>query len=144
MAVRWQKLARDGDHYSLAFEKSGTWSLKYNLVWDKLLGLALFDPSIAKTEYAFYLKHQEAYGIPLDNRKSYTKSDWILWTAALADTPDDFEALIAPVWKYANETSSRVPLSDWHWTESGKKVGFQARAVVGGYSIKVLEEKLKK
>lgn len=143
MATEWEKLANDGDHYRLTFDKQDTWSQKYNLVWDKILKTNIFPNKIAEKEIKYYLTKQNKYGLPLDNRETYTKTDWIMWTATLADDQATFEQFIHPVYLFMNETSDRVPMSDWIFTDKPNQRGFQARSVVGGYFIKMLENKLK-
>jgi hypothetical protein len=140
MAAQWQTMGADGDHYRLAFDKAGTWSQKYNLVWDQILGFNLFPATVRETEMAFYLKHLNQYGLPLDNRADYTKLDWEIWTATLADSAKDFATLLTPIGRWINEGPTRVPLTDWYDTKNGKQSGFQARSVVGGVYIKALAD----
>ena len=140
-AKRWKNDACDeSGFYRLAFDRPGSWSQKYNLVWDRLLGLGLFPADIAETEMAHYRKIQTRYGLPLDSRRSYTKFDWIVWCAVLTGKRDDFEALVAPLYTWLDETPTRVPLCDWYETEDGRQVGFQARSVVGGVFIGMLAD----
>ena len=140
-ATRWAKEARDGDHYKLAFDRPDTWSQKYNLVWDRILDLKLFPPDVLRTEMDYYKKVQNKYGLPLDNRKDYTKLDWILWTATLTQDRNDFEALVDPVFLFLNETPDRSPMTDWYETKTARKRGFTARPVVGGVFLQMLYDK---
>lgn len=144
MAIEWERKADDGDHYRLAFDKPGTWSQKYNFVWDKTLGLDILPNKIMKKEVAFYLRNQNKYGLPLDNRFTWGKTDDTVWSATMADSENDFQELIRPIWKYVNETSSRVPLGDWYETLNADYINFRARSVVGGVFMKSLEHDLAK
>ncbi len=138
MARQWKEMAADGGHYRLAFDQPGSWSMKYNLVWDRLLDLNLFDEDITRTELASYPARTNAYGLPLDNRKTYTKGDWMVWTASLHETKAGFQQTIAPLWKFLNESPDRVAFGDWHDTVTGRVTVFRARSVVGGVFIKMM------
>ncbi len=142
MAVKWEQTAREGDHYRLAFDRENTWSQKYNMVWDKLWNLNLFPGNVMQKEIKYYLGKQNKYGLPLDCRKDYTKNDWIMWTAAMSHDNKTFLKFVDPLWKYMNETESRVPTSDWYDTKTGLMVGFKARSVIGGFWMKVFADKL--
>lgn len=142
MAVKWEQTARDGDHYRLAFDRENTWSQKYNMVWDKLWNLNLFPGNVMQKEIKYYLGKQNKYGLPLDCRKDYNKNDWIMWTAAMSHDNKTFLKFVDPLWKYMNETESRVPTSDWYDTKTGLMVGFKARSVIGGFWMKVFADKL--
>jgi len=140
MPAQWERMALEGDHYKLAFDQSGTWSQKYNLVWDNLLELHLFSPKVMQTEWKFYAQQMKPYGLPLDSRKTITKLDWEVWTATLAPESPQYQDLIHRLLVWTNETPSRVPTTDYYDTVSGKQMGFQARSVVGGVFIKALAD----
>ena len=142
MAEVWENNAREGDHYRLAFDRKETWSQKYNMIWDKLWQTNLFPNGAMDREVKYYLTKQNKYGLPLDCRKDYTKSDWIMWSAGMAADKKQFEKFMEPVYTYINETFSRVPISDWSDTKTGRMVGFKARSVIGGYWMRVLVDKL--
>ena len=143
MAAAWEKETKVKDHYELAYGSGAeTWSQKYNMVWDKLWNTGIIPNNAMQTEINYYLKKQNKYGLPLDCRKDYTKSDWIMWTAAMAPDMKTFQQFVAPVYKYINETESRVPISDWSDTKTAKMVGFKARSVIGGYWFRVLMDKI--
>ncbi len=143
MATEWVRLAKDGTHYKLAYDRPGTWSQKYNMVWDKAWRTNIFPDLVKTQEYNFYRSKLKTYGLPLDSRSSYTKSDWEMWTAALARNNTYFFNISDLVWLYVNKTPSRVPLSDWYFTDGqGAMTGFRARSVVGGHWMKVYVDKM--
>ena len=142
-AKKWCEMAKDDGHTVLAFGQPGTWSAKHNLIWDRILGLNLIPQEIGDAEIAWYKKVQGKYGLPVDSRTNTCLIDWAMWSIALARDPQDFKALVEPIWNYANETPNRVPLGDWYFSTDAKHKGMQARPVVGGLFIKLLtEEKL--
>lgn len=151
-AKSWIERASNKDgSYKLAFDAEDTFSMKYNIVWDKLFGLDIMPKSVLASEFASYKKRIHPYGMPLDNRKPYTKSDWLVWTATLAERKEDFEEFVAPLWLFFHLSPSRVPMTDWYYTitachsEWGKlehisaRKSFRNRTVQGGLFIKLLE-----
>ena len=140
MAKSFARRAANGDgSYRLAYDRPGTWSMKYNIVWDKLWHTGIMEPSVLQSEFASYRRHVNPYGMPLDCRETYTKSDWLIWTATLANDRADFEEYVAPLWEAYHRTLTRVPMTDWYYTVTANQRGFQNRTVVGGHFMKLLE-----
>ncbi len=137
MAESWLRNARGESGSALTLDGNG-WSMKYNLVWDLVLDLKLMPTSFYAAETRGYLPRVNAFGLPLDSRADYTKSDWLVWCAAMARDEDTFRRLIAPLAHYLRSTPTRVPFSDWYDTKTGKYVSFIARSVQGGVYMPML------
>ncbi|MBQ8893314.1 MAG: DUF4965 domain-containing protein [Clostridia bacterium] len=139
-ASLWEKGASTGDHTRLAFDQEDSWSIKYNMVWDNLLNLHIYSDETKKNELAYYKKMANKYGLPLDNRSDYTKSDWQLWSVMLDETDQEyFNMIVDRMWDFLNETVDRVPFTDWYFTSKAIHRGFQNRTVQGGLFIKLLK-----
>lgn len=139
-AKRWTECCFDGKN-STALTIGGdrsTYSLKYNLVFDKLFGTSLYPQELYRAETERYMRELKRFGTPLDSRASYTKSDWIVWAASLCSEMDGFTALISPIADYLRETPDRVPFADWYGAEDGKNQMFRNRSVQGGIFLPIL------
>ncbi len=139
-ASLWAENAKDssGSHLRLRYDQDSTWSLKYNGYPDALLGLDLVPTGTAFFEASWYQSQAGDFGVILDPRNPYTKTDWEIWTAAwLANYPVR-DTLIEGVYNFANVTSGRVPFSDWYQVATAELAtvdgvhGFADRPVIGG------------
>jgi len=138
-AAKWEAEAFDGECYRLAFDQAGTWSLKYNMVWDKLLGMNLFSQKVYDAELAWYKSHVNAYGIPLDSRGDSTKTDWEMWTTMLFEDAQYTNQVVDAMWNWLNSTVDRMPFPDLVFTSEPWLRSFPARTVQGGLFINLLK-----
>ena len=140
MVPKWMEAAKGGREggYRLAYDVPDSWSMKYNLAWDRVLGLGLFPPEVAEVEMKAYRALLQPYGLPLDSRKLWTKADWLVWCATLTGRRSDFDALVEGLYRFVDESPSRVAFSDWYWTDSGKFQHFIGRSVIGGVFMPML------
>lgn len=128
----------DDGSFRLAYDKPGTFSLKYNSVWDKIWKTELFPKEFYQGEIERYKKEMLTFGVPLDSREKYTKSDWLVWAACLSESKENFEYLVHPLWNAYNTMRTRVPMTDWYFCDTSHMRGFQHRTVQGGLFIKFM------
>ena len=122
----------------LVFGAEDGWSLKYNIVWDSLLGYELFSKDCKERETAHYLTKLNRYGVPLDSRSDYTKIDWLMWSTVISENKEYFDAVCQSIVNMLHETPDRVPMTDWYYTSTADFRRFRARSVVGGLFINLL------
>ncbi|KAI5307706.1 hypothetical protein KEM55_007625 [Ascosphaera atra] len=147
---KWQDFALTGspsDHAKLAYNLENSWTTLYNLYSDAQLcfhmgGQAsnssdeMFVPDkIYTAQSEWYTKKLNKYGVPLDNRHSYAKSDWEFFAMSVA-TQETRSKVLESVARWVNENNVNRPLTDLYLTnKDGGFPGpnFFARPVVGGH-----------
>jgi hypothetical protein len=139
MAKDWERDAK-ADHAGtrLAFDKADTWSMKYNMVWDNLLGYGIFSDEVKQNEIRVYTEHMNRYGVPLDCRAPFTKIDWLMWSTRIWEDKAYFDLVCKAIVNMLNETTDRVPMTDWYDTHTAEYHAFINRSVVGGLFINLL------
>jgi len=140
-AKEWVTRSNDGGYSRLTFDREGTWSQKYNLVWDRILSFDLFPNFVREREMAQYRRKLNPFGLPLDSRGTGAKVDWTLWTASLTQNREDFDALVDGVFRYVNESPQRVAIGDWYNTATGAFNFMHSRPVLGGAYLQLLYNK---
>ncbi|MDR3191847.1 MAG: DUF4965 domain-containing protein [Treponema sp.] len=138
LAGDWENNASRADHSALTFDNPEGWSLKYNLIWDKVFNSKLFSSTFFESETRWYIRMGNKYGIPMDSRRDYTKSDWLLWITAFSSDKAERESFVKPVVKFLRETPDRVPFSDWYDTVNAKHYHMRNRTVQGGLFMPLL------
>jgi len=78
------------------------------------------------------------YGVPLDSRASFTKIDWLMWSTRIWEDKDYFHKVCEAITNMINETTDRVPMTDWYDTYTAEYRAFINRSVVGGLFINLL------
>ncbi|KAI6081049.1 DUF1793-domain-containing protein [Hypoxylon rubiginosum] len=124
-------------HTLLAYQWRSSWGLLYNVYFDKLLNMGLVKSELYDMQSQWYASVSQVYGVPLDSRHHYTKSDWQIWTAATCSRATR-RLFVNSVAYWLNETVTTLPFGDLYETVAGGGYPqdiphFSARPVVGGH-----------
>jgi hypothetical protein len=136
---RWQTYAIDPSrkHTVLSYQYRASYGLLYNTYPDMLLNLSIIPQQVFDMQSDFYPTISQIFGIPLDSRHEYTKSDWQMWTAATC-SPSTRALFVTSLAYWLNQTQTGLPFSDLYDTTDGgfpqnPLIKFTARPVAGGH-----------
>ncbi|KAI0018896.1 DUF1793-domain-containing protein [Xylariomycetidae sp. FL0641] len=138
---QWEYYAIDPSHQhtTLAYQWRSSWGLLYNIFFDKLLNMGLVNESIYTMQSEWYATVSQVFGVPLDSRNHYTKSDWQIWAAATSSSSTR-RLIVDAIAYWLNETVYNVPFSDAYETvgtgdfpQVPDHITFRARPVTGGH-----------
>ncbi|KAJ5113163.1 hypothetical protein N7456_001697 [Penicillium angulare] len=116
-----------------------SWKTPYNIYPDLLLGLETFPPEAHQMSNDFFSTSVRGeYGVPLDNRQDWAKSDWNMWLASTFDKETKGQ-FVDDLWAFMTNGKHNWPFSDRyvatsaHGNEPGVPILCRARPTVGGH-----------
>ncbi|KAJ5175815.1 uncharacterized protein N7482_001692 [Penicillium canariense] len=136
-----QGLGTDEDqtHFVLEYpDMPTTWKIPYNLYPDVLLGLETFPNEAYTMGSEFFSTVRGEYGVALDHRQDWAKSDWNMWLAGTFETSTRNE-FVDDLWAFMTNGKHNWPFSDRYVSTSaqGSEPGIpllcRARPTVGGH-----------
>ena len=123
---KWQSLGIASNttpsHTTLSYTQkfqNDTHGLAYNLYFDRFLKLNLIPQYVYDMQSDVYPTAVQKYGVPLDTRHCYTKSDWEMWAAAIASETTR-NMFIHDLAKWINETHTNTACTDLYDTRNGE------------------------
>ncbi|GAA5925950.1 hypothetical protein JCM3775_005159 [Rhodotorula graminis] len=145
-ATEWTKMAMtesgEGRHAKLSYQDEDSWGTLYNLFGDRALNLKLFDQELYEEQAAFYQHKLERYGLPLDHRHRWAKTDWQMFAAASSTTRKGRDGFVDSLVDFLAAGKVDAPFPDLYETPTATFPGregldwpiyFIARPVVGGH-----------
>ena len=124
-------------------DTNDSYSMKYNLLWDKLLGYHLFDEKTLEREVELCMGNLQEYGFPLDSSTSLTKTDWMMWIAALSDERNVAERVVEALRAYIRSDGAKgKAFPDLYDCKTGETRQFLNRTVQGSMFVLILKQKM--
>lgn len=111
---QWVKfaLSKDQTHTKLAYQDDDSWGTLYNLFGDRLLNLQLVPEKIYDVQDAWYPKVVEQWGVPLDSRHNWTKSDWQMFASAITSSNKTRDLFISRLYDFYANGRTDGPMTD--------------------------------
>ncbi|MBW0476094.1 hypothetical protein O181_015809 [Austropuccinia psidii MF-1] len=150
---KWTEFAQSktGKHTKLAYQLEDSWGTLYNLFADRLLNLKLVPQPIYEGQDEFYPSVANEFGVPLDSRHTWAKTDWQMFAAGAAVSTQTRDLFLNQLVKYLRANRVNAGFPDLYETQTAEypgrsntstwKIEFINRPVVGGhFSILALDK----
>ncbi|KAG0142884.1 hypothetical protein CROQUDRAFT_97034 [Cronartium quercuum f. sp. fusiforme G11] len=154
--IKWMEYAIsiDKTHTKLAYQLEDSWGTLYNLFADRLLNLNLVPHSVYEMQSTFYPLVANTYGVPLDSRRTWAKTDWEMFAAGTATSSNDRDLFINKLFDYLQANLVNAAFPDLYETETAKfpgrsntstwRIEFINRPVSGGHFSLLALDKMTK